>query len=101
MPAVRVPRLHESRDTGPPVPPTGLSREEAARRLDVVGANEIQHQRQRSRLTVFRQQVASPVVWLLGGACVVSALVHEFIDATAIGVIVLLNAFVGFLQEWK
>jgi P-type Ca2+ transporter type 2C len=41
------------------------------------------------------------MVWLLAGACVLSAVLGEAIDAIAIAVILVLNAIVGFLQEYR
>ena len=41
------------------------------------------------------------MIWLLLGACVVSAALGEVADAIAIGAIVFLNALVGFLQEYR
>jgi Ca2+-transporting ATPase len=46
-------------------------------------------------------QFASPVIWLLLGACVVSAALGEAADAIAIGTIVVLNALVGVVQEYR
>ena len=82
-------------------PPRGLTTEEAARRLAVSGPNEIQREPSRSPLTLFAQQFASPVVWLLAAAATVSALLGELVDAAAIGAIVIVNALVGFLQEHR
>jgi Ca2+-transporting ATPase len=46
-------------------------------------------------------QFASPVIWLLLGACVISGALGEIADAIAIGSIVIVNAFVGFFQEHR
>jgi Ca2+-transporting ATPase len=47
------------------------------------------------------RQFASPVIWLLAGAAVVSSAFGEFLDAGAIGAIVLINAVIGFVQEHR
>ena len=47
------------------------------------------------------RQLASPLVWLLLAAAGVSAVLGEVADAIAIGVIVVLNALVGFFQEHR
>jgi Ca2+-transporting ATPase len=41
------------------------------------------------------------MVWLLIGACALSAVLGEVVDAIAIGTILVLNALVGFLQEHR
>jgi Ca2+-transporting ATPase len=80
---------------------TGLTSAEAAERLATLGRNELARQRPTSPWRLLAAQLASPVVWLLLGACVVSALLGEVNAAVAIGAIVLLNALVGFFQEHR
>ena len=79
----------------------GLTSTEAARRLTKFGLNEIQREPGATPLTTLARQFSSPVIWLLLGASVVSAALGEWLDATAIGVIVVLNAVIGFLQEHR
>ena len=47
------------------------------------------------------QQFASPIIWVLIGAAVVSGLLQDWVDAAAIMAIVLLNGIIGFVQEYK
>ncbi len=79
----------------------GLSAAEAQRRLADAGPNEIRRQEATSRLTLFVRQFASPVIWLLLGATVLSLALRELLDAAAIGAILLINALIGFLQEHR
>lgn len=79
----------------------GLSSQEASERLSRVGINEIKHAQSASPWALFAGQFRSPVVILLLGACVVSAFLGELTDAIAIGSIVVINAFVGFFQEYR
>ena len=79
----------------------GLTSRLAAHRLAEVGPNEIARQRGRSPWAMLLGQFASPLIWLLLGACVVSGIVGDALDAVAIGVILLLNALVGFFQEYR
>jgi Ca2+-transporting ATPase len=81
--------------------PPGLTEAEAARRLAEQGANELARARPISRLRLLAQQFRSPLIWLLGGACLVSALLGEVADAVAIGTILVVNALVGFFQEQR
>jgi Ca2+-transporting ATPase len=46
-------------------------------------------------------QFASPLIWLLLAATALSAFLGEIPDAVAIGVIVVVNALVGFFQEYR
>lgn len=79
----------------------GLSASEAVLRLARYGSNEITHTEAVSPWILFSEQFKSPVVWLLLGACVISAALGEVTDAIAIASIVVINAFVGFFQEYR
>ena len=89
--------------TTTPSSPTaiGLSSAEAQGRLGEFGANEIDREQAASPFTMLARQFASPVIWLLLGASVLSAALGELIDAVAIGTIVIVNAAIGFLQEHR
>ena len=79
----------------------GLAREEALERLAEQGPNEIEREKPTPRWIIFARQFNSPVIWLLLGACIISGLLGELADAIAIGTIVVINALVGFAQEYK
>jgi Ca2+-transporting ATPase len=81
--------------------PSGLSTEEAGRRLAEVGANEIQRAQRTSRWRLLARQLASPLIGLLLAAAAVSGFLGEVADAVAITTIVVLNALVGFFQEGR
>ena len=81
--------------------PPGLSSSEAGRRLTECGPNEIRREEATSPLVLIARQFASPVIWLLLGATLVSLALGELLDAVAIGVIVIVNAAIGFLQEHR
>ena len=92
--------IGESKPDGAPVR-SGLSSTEAQRRLSEFGPNEIRREESQSALALFARQFASPVIWLLVGASVLSAALGELLDAGAIGAIVIVNAVIGFLQEHR
>src|SRR5215207_2889017 len=79
----------------------GLTSAEAQRRLTEFGPNEIHRERATNALTLLVRQFASPVIWLLLVASALSAALGEWLDAIAIGAIVVLNAVIGFLQEHR
>jgi P-type Ca2+ transporter type 2C len=79
----------------------GLSSEEAQRRLTECGPNEIRREDATSPFILLGRQFSSPVIWLLFGASAVSLALAEYLDAIAIGVIVIINAIIGFLQEHR
>ncbi len=81
--------------------PSGLTAADAQKRLAEFGPNELRREQSTSALTLLARQFTSPVIWLLLGASVLSAILGEFLDATAIGAIVVVNAGIGFLQEHR
>ena len=81
--------------------PEGLSAQEAARRLAADGANELVQGTRISPLQIFLRQFKSLIIWLLIGAGVISGALGENVDALAILAIVVLNAAIGFYQEFR
>ncbi len=79
----------------------GLSTAEATARLRENGPNEIARQKAASPWLLLLGQFKSPVIWLLLAACAISAVLREVVDAIAIGAIVVINALVGFFQEYR
>jgi P-type Ca2+ transporter type 2C len=79
----------------------GLGVDEARRRLGEVGSNELPAATAVSVFTLLRSQFSSIMIWVLIGAAVVSGLLGEWIDTAAIVTIVLLNALLGVVQEYK
>lgn len=79
----------------------GLSTAEAQRRLAQVGPNEITREASKPPWRLLVAQFSSPVVLLLLAACLLSASLGEVADAIAIGSIVIINALVGFFQEYR
>ena len=79
----------------------GLSRAEAARRLATNGPNELAAAKKRSLLALIAHQFRSLIVGLLVLASSVAFILGDHIEAIAILVVILLNALIGFLTEWK
>jgi Ca2+-transporting ATPase len=79
----------------------GLSSVEAEKRLQEFGPNQLPEQKRVSPFALLISQFSSFIVWTLIVAAFVAGFLGEWIDATAIGVIVILNAFLGFFQEFR
>ena len=77
----------------------GISPNEAKRRLRQYGPNELKERRKKSSLAMFFGQFEDFMVLVLLGATAVSALMGEMADAVAIVLIVVMNAFLGYMQE--
>jgi len=79
----------------------GLSREEAARRLAQYGPNMLKEGKRISPLAIFLSQFKSLLIWILIAAALISSALGEIVDAVAILAIVVLNAVIGFYQEFS
>lgn len=79
----------------------GLNRSEAQKRLQEFGPNELLEQQKVSALHLFFAQFSSFIVWILISAATIAGVLSEWIDALAIITIVILNALLGFFQEYK
>ena len=80
----------------------GLEASAATQRLDEHGPNELIDRGAKSALRIFAEQFASLMILLLIGAAAVSGfLLGEWEDALVILVIVILNALLGFWQEFR
>ncbi|NMB66534.1 cation-transporting P-type ATPase [Candidatus Woesearchaeota archaeon] len=79
----------------------GISHEEAARRLEIHGKNEIKKISEKSILRIFLNQFKSVFIIILLVASLFSIVIKHYLDAILILIIVLINAFIGFFQEYK
>lgn len=80
---------------------TGLSAKVAARRLDSDGPNELKEGEGISPFRIFLSQFNSLLIWILIAAGIISGVLGEMTDAIAILAIVVLNAVIGFYQEFN
>ena len=79
----------------------GLSPEEADKRLEKYGPNQLKEKKEINPLSIFIGQFKDFIIWVLIGAALVSGFLLEWIDAFAIFAIVILNAMLGFIQEYR
>lgn len=81
--------------------PRGLSSAEAAERLKKYGENSLAKEKKAKPLKIFLGQFRDVMILILLAATAVSFFLGEFYDAVTIVIIVLLNAILGFAQEYK
>ena len=79
----------------------GLSEEEATRRLAEYGPNELEERERRRPLAILAAQFAEAMVVMLIVAAIVSFFIGDPKDTITILVIVVLNAALGFVQEYR
>ncbi len=79
----------------------GISSEEAKKRLEKFGSNTLPSKKGTPLIIKLLSQFKDFLILLLMFAAGLSLLLGEVVDALAIIVIVLLNAVIGFVQEYK
>jgi len=78
----------------------GLTAQEAERRLQQYGYNEITEKKV-SPILKFLSYFWGPIPWMIEIAAILSAIIHHWEDFAIISLLLLLNAVVGFWQEHK
>lgn len=79
----------------------GLSRAEAAARLERLGRNTLPRPVPPGIVTLFLRQFLSPLIYILLVAAVVFVLLQEWSDATFIFAVLVINAIIGTIQEYS
>ena len=79
----------------------GLTSAQAAARLSQVGENRLAAKKQASVAAMFFSQFKDVMILILAAATLISVLMGQGAEAVTIIAIVLLNAVMGFLQEYR
>lgn len=83
------------------VTPNGLTAGEVAERLRQHGPNTLPPPKAKNVWVIFFSQFLSPLIYVLIGAAILSAIARETSDAIFIAAIILINAVLGTWQEWQ
>jgi H+-transporting ATPase len=78
----------------------GLTSAEVQKRLEEYGHNEIP-EKKTNPLLKFLGYFWGPIPWMIEAAIILSAIIQKWEDFSIIMVLLLMNAFVGFFQEYK
>jgi cation-transporting ATPase F len=79
----------------------GLSADEVLKRREQYGLNKITPKQGTPTWLRFLLQFHQPLVYILLAASLITAYLHEWVDASVIFGVVFINAIIGFLQESK
>ena len=79
----------------------GLNLREARLRLEQHGANKLHEAQKDSAWTIFMRQFNDFITIVLMVTTAISALLGEVVDSVAILAIIVLNAGLGFIQEYR
>ena len=92
-----IPEVLQSLDTNE----QGLSTPEAEKKLKQKGPNELEEGKKKSIASMFLSQFKDIMILILIAAAIISGFIGDFTDTIVIIVIVLLNAILGFYQEYR
>ncbi len=81
--------------------PHGLARAEVAHRQKLFGPNRLEEAQPINPLAILLHQFKSPLIYILIVAAGVTLLLGEYIDSAVIAFVLLLNALIGFIQEYR
>ncbi|MDA3788193.1 MAG: HAD-IC family P-type ATPase [Desulfobacula sp.] len=79
----------------------GLLQDTAQKRLLEYGPNVFARKDKVSKIKIFLHQFYSPLIFILLVAAIVTIFLHEYIDTGVILAVVILNAIIGYVQEFK
>jgi len=82
-------------------PDDGLDEEEVRSRRKDYGENRLRSAERRDALDILVEQFKSVIVALLAAAAIVSFAFGEVVEGIAIGVVILINAAIGFVTELR
>ncbi|HKM00612.1 MAG TPA: cation-transporting P-type ATPase, partial [Sedimentibacter sp.] len=80
---------------------TGLSQEEAKKRLSTNGPNALIEKQGKTKVQMFLAQLKDTLIYILFAAAAISIALNEVTDAIIILMVVLINAVIGMVQESK
>jgi P-type Ca2+ transporter type 2C len=79
----------------------GLTASIAEERLQANGPNELEEGKKKSPLKMLLAQFKDVMILILLAAAILSGIIGDLTDTIVILIIVLLNAFLGFIQEYR
>ena len=92
-----IPAIFESLATSP----QGLSSKTAEEKLQQFGPNELQEGKKRTIAGILLAQFKDVMILILLAAAIIAGIIGDLTDTIVILIIVLLNAVIGFIQEYR
>ena len=82
-------------------PATGLTTQEAQKRIEKYGVNKLKGKGKKSMFELFLEQLQDTLIYVLLAASVITVIIGEYADTAIILIVVILNAVIGVAQEYK
>ena len=80
---------------------SGLDEKTIAVRLKENGLNELKEKKENKAIKIFFEQIKNIVIYILFAAVLISLFFKEYLDASTILAILILNIILGFVQDYK
>ncbi len=81
--------------------PQGLSSEDASERITRYGKNELPQSPPESILLILFRQINNPLIYVLLGSSLLALIMGELTDGFVVAGVVIVNALIGFFQEFR
>jgi len=81
--------------------PKGLTQEEAQGRLMECGSNQITREKPISKIKILLAQIKNPIIYIILITAFITFIFQKYSDTLVIGIVVIFNTIIGFLQEYK
>lgn len=78
----------------------GLTQSDVEQRMQSYGSNSFHRSEKKSALTIFLSQFASPLIFILIGAAIVTFILQEWVEVGVIMLAVVVNVGLGFYREF-
>lgn len=82
-------------------PVSGLSTEDAKLRLEKYGYNKLKSKPKKSIIALFLSQLKDMLIYVLIAAAIITFAINEITDSVIILLVIILNAVIGVIQEYK
>ena len=79
----------------------GLNTEEVGKRRLLYGKNKLTESKKTTLFEIVFRQFLNPLIYVLIVAAIISFILQEFADAIFIFIVLVINALIGTVQEWK
>ncbi len=80
-------------------PKRGLTEIKVGELRQKYGENLLEEQKGKSNLRLLAEQFNNPVIMILIAATIITIIIGDYKDAAVIGVVIILNTIIGFIQE--
>jgi len=80
---------------------SGLTHKEAEKRLSEYGPNRIREEESISKIEILIEQIKNPIVYIILITAIITFIFKKYTDTLVIGIVVIFNTIIGFIQEYK